>query len=54
MSVNTKHQFPKFKKLSMVRTPEGVGKITQIDLTNYGYFYTVGNKVWGEHEIKPV
>ena len=51
MAVN-KFTFPKFKKLSMVRTPEGVGKITQVDLTNYGYFYTVGNKCWAEHEIK--
>lgn len=44
--------FPKFRKHTMVRTPEGVGKITCIDLTNYGYFYTVGCKVWAEGEVK--
>ncbi len=44
--------FPKYRKHTMVRTPEGVGKITCIDLTNYGYFYTVGCKVWAEGEVK--
>ncbi len=44
--------FPLFRKHTMVRTPEGVGKITCIDLTNYGYFYTVGCKVWAEGELK--
>lgn len=44
--------FPKYRKHTMVRTPEGVGKITCIDLTNYGYFYTVGCKVWAEGELK--
>lgn len=44
--------FPKYRKHTMVRTPEGVGKITCIDLTNYGYFYTVGNKCWAEGEVK--
>jgi hypothetical protein len=53
MAVNT-FTFPKFRKQAMVRTPEGVGKIIQIDLTNYGYFYTVGNKCWAEHELKLV
>lgn len=47
-----KFTFPKYRKHTMVRTPEGVGKITCIDLTNYGYFYTVGCKVWAEGEVK--
>lgn len=51
---NKQFTFPKFRKHTMVRTPEGVGKIACIDLTNYGYFYTVGNKSWAEHECKSV
>lgn len=52
MTTKPKFTFPKFKKLQLVRTPEGPGKITSIDNTNIGYFYTIGNKIWAEHEIK--
>lgn len=52
MTTKPKFKFPKYRKLQDVRTPEGPGKIKSIDLTNYGYFYTVGNKSWAEHELK--
>ena len=49
-----KFKLPAYRKGQTVRTPKGVGPITSIDQTRFGFMYCVGGLFYHEEELKAI